>query len=985
MGPTPQNILQLSKTLLDGLAAVQSQNPDITQADIDNKTISLSDVIPAKLALVFDPTLAQKINDRFNGRASSTTNAPSGLTLALKGTLATKVQYVDNPTAKPPTATLTVTGLLTDIEAAALKALSSHPLWPSAVDRIQKQAVTFYNQYLASIFPANGQATLLAGDTPDTPATKGVYFLQYFMPWLRAKLSVTMVQQTISGNLGLDQTTTSYLLTIVEASTGDTVLNVLLGLQNAQPQPGSSNWSGYLIPTSTDKFQFWTTSDTQPPALTINGIPCPFPHQSEDPSNIWSSNPISLVAGTLYQLGLSGINPSSLQWSTATSPSITIPSSALLPAVSSSAVSGVLIALTKMSFLIQGFTFSLDEVVYLHDYGADFASQSDNKPLDLGALTLGTWLRLLSYATLRDSLPKQQTRLTDLFTWSRLPGSTDVVSEIVSVTQWDAASITAVLTSFNALTPASFTNELMLIKLKEALDIYRKTLIPIPTLFDWGKPLGVSDKAYQKLLAQSTSLKRTLQSRYLASDWEQAGKPLFDALRNHQRDALVAYLVVEPSLVAAGLVTDADSLFEYFLIDCQMSSCLQTSRIKQAISTIQLYVQRCLLGLEIEVGTGDDLIDRNRWTWMQKYRVWEANREVYLYPENWIDPSLRDDKSPIYLEFESALQQSDISLTTAASTLKGYIYSLAAIANLKVFGLFVKKSTDPSSSAIGVHIVARRMNAPYDWYSRDYNIDGTWSPWVKMPVDIPNYDAEDISGSPVGSGSLIAPFYWQNRPVIFFLHLVQKSQNVDDSDKLSDRWGQDAKSQIRSRTYFQINLGYSKYDNGKWTPKEMSQSYVQHYADEMDIKDNSTTVKTYPPLNPARYQLSPRFIAGTKKFGPDRIEIDILYTEDEMDIAGDTKHWNYEVGHFIFLDSGISQIVVPGGTQHHSIRPRRSITSIRITPSIPTRLTAPPKPPRISRRIQMLHIQPLWQRARAPLSRSTTRPVSSSITPSSTI
>jgi hypothetical protein len=82
----------------------------------------------------------------------------------------------------------------------------------------------------------------------------------------------------------------------------------------------------------------------------------------------------------------------------------------------------------------------------------------------------------------------------------------------------------------------------------------------------------------------------------------------------------------------------------------QLDACMETSRIKQAISSVQLFIQRCLLGLEekqlngTEVGVPNDALDRDRWDWMQRYRVWEANRKVFLYPENWIVPELRDDK-----------------------------------------------------------------------------------------------------------------------------------------------------------------------------------------------------------------------------------------------------------------------------------------------------------------------------------------------------
>ena len=29
------------------------------------------------------------------------------------------------------------------------------------------------------------------------------------------------------------------------------------------------------------------------------------------------------------------------------------------------------------------------------------------------------------------------------------------------------------------------------------------------------------------------------------------------------------------------------------------------------------------------------------WEWRKNYRVWDANRKVFLYPENWIEPELR--------------------------------------------------------------------------------------------------------------------------------------------------------------------------------------------------------------------------------------------------------------------------------------------------------------------------------------------------------
>ena len=86
---------------------------------------------------------------------------------------------------------------------------------------------------------------------------------------------------------------------------------------------------------------------------------------------------------------------------------------------------------------------------------------------------------------------------------------------------------------------------------------------------------------------------------------------------------------------------DANALYARLLIDVEMSPCMMTSRIKQAISAVQLFVQRCLMNLEKDVALSTDAA--LEWKWRKNYRVWEASRKVFLYPENWIEPELRDD------------------------------------------------------------------------------------------------------------------------------------------------------------------------------------------------------------------------------------------------------------------------------------------------------------------------------------------------------
>ncbi|KAF5027104.1 hypothetical protein F66182_816 [Fusarium sp. NRRL 66182] len=92
-------------------------------------------------------------------------------------------------------------------------------------------------------------------------------------------------------------------------------------------------------------------------------------------------------------------------------------------------------------------------------------------------------------------------------------------------------------------------------------------------------------------------------------------------------------------------IKDPDGLFTDFLIDVQMGTQLRMSRIKKAISAVQLFAQRCLLGPEN--GIQNTSLVREQWQWRQQYSLWEAHIKMFLYPEKWLEPSLRDDKSQL--------------------------------------------------------------------------------------------------------------------------------------------------------------------------------------------------------------------------------------------------------------------------------------------------------------------------------------------------
>jgi hypothetical protein len=523
-----------------------------------------------------------------------------------------------------------------------------------------------------------------------------------------------------------------------------------------------------------------------------------------------------------------------------------IPASMLLPDHTAKATEEVFTKLYKAVILVNGFNLSSEEVSYLQTHGADFDA------FDFNAVSLKQWQRLRAYTDLRNNIPKLDTTLLDLFKWANQPDDPTKLGEKIStVTGWKEERVKKLLTADHFdLKPGDFKNEVNIVKLKKALAVADKVDVDIDRLFEWAKPGSKFWGRHQV----AEDIRNIAHARFDQEDWEQVVKPLNDKLRENQKQALISYLVVQKDLIDWGVV-DADSLFEFFLIDVQMEPCMETSRIKQAISTVQLFIQRCLMGLE-EDHVPNNAIDRDRWEWLQKYRVWEANRKVFLYSENWIDPQLRDDKSAFYKELESELLQKDINTQTVQDALKSYLFKVDEVANLKVVGLFVEqivnKDGDPESYKL--HVFSRTRSAPYFFYYRYYHSqDGNWYPWEKVQVDIQTYDVEDKDGKISESGTYLIPVVWNKRLLIFFPQFMKKTipNSIPGDTKYTDL---KTPKQAKAKEMWEIKMAWSEYRNGKWTQKQIS-------ADA--IYDSSSSDPTVPNVN--SYEFVPSIVTTDPK------------------------------------------------------------------------------------------------------------------------
>jgi len=211
----------------------------------------------------------------------------------------------------------------------------------------------------------------------------------------------------------------------------------------------------------------------------------------------------------------------------------------------------------------------------------------------------------------------------------------------------------------------------------------------------------------------------------------EALRPVRDRLRERQRDALLAHVRAGHDDSEDVALVTADTISEELLIDVSTTAAVATSRIKQALSSVQQFVQRASLNLESAVAlTRDDL---KPWQWMKNYRVWEANRKVFLWPENWIEPELRDDKTEFFRDLENQLLQDDLNEDNVERAYSDYLQKLLDVAHVEIPAMYHERREDVGEERL--HVFGRTFSSPQKYFWRVCR-DGAWSGWEKLDVGI---------------------------------------------------------------------------------------------------------------------------------------------------------------------------------------------------------------------------------------------------------
>ena len=437
-------------------------------------------------------------------------------------------------------------------------------------------------------------------------------------------------------------------------------------------------------------------------------------------------------------------------------------------------------------------------------------------------IPFAAWERLVTGLGLRGAPFRSDDAIRDLLLLANDAATTKgaFMQALADAGKWSVADVTMLLGAetaagaaqdkglLNLTFPDGFRDGEGIARVRNCFRVLKRLGASVTQLVEWTQPdLATSDPSatrWKRALANANAIKNAVKAKYNDRDWLELAKPLQDKLRVRQRDALVDYLVA-----GRRYGVDQFDLYDYFLIDVEMGSCMMTTRLKQATCSVQLFVQRALMNLEAGVKVFED--DAKEWnSWRKLFRVWEANRKVFLYPENWIEPELRDDKSPIFEALENELLQNDVTADTAADAFEHYLERLDQVGRLEIVGTLLQREDALYSSGANdiLHVFGRTYALPHLYFYRR-RVRELWSPWEKVDLDI--------------EGDHLVPAVWNDHLYLTWPIFTEQGEQQTKQQRANN--DDPAK-------FWEIKLAWSEYKHGRWTPKKLSREFLKYVKDK---------------------------------------------------------------------------------------------------------------------------------------------------------
>jgi len=217
---------------------------------------------------------------------------------------------------------------------------------------------------------------------------------------------------------------------------------------------------------------------------------------------------------------------------------------------------------------------------------------------------------------------------------------------------------------------------------------------------------------------------------------------IIGVLEQQRRDALVAWYLGKqvPASDRLTRVHNENDLYEYLLIDNQVTAQVDTSRVAQGIASVQQHIHAIYNGMEPGYSSvSQDTLALWR-DGMSQYSSWAGYQMLADYPENYLQPELRLDKTSMFKAFESELSQARLTEDTVQKALGNYLQAFETVSNLQVISCYVDATKFVDAD---YYYVGRQSTEPFAFYWRKSHLyksetsnDAQMASWTEWkPID----------------------------------------------------------------------------------------------------------------------------------------------------------------------------------------------------------------------------------------------------------
>lgn len=253
---------------------------------------------------------------------------------------------------------------------------------------------------------------------------------------------------------------------------------------------------------------------------------------------------------------------------------------------------------------------------------------------------------------------------------------------------------------------------------------------------------------------------------------------------------------------------DRESLYQYLLLDNLNGPKIITSRIAEAISSLQTFIQRTLSSPEESIGFEEASVTTQffvDWEMInRRYSTWAGARKLVYYPENYVDPTVRLGQTRMMDEMLQTLGQAQVNTDTVGDAFNQYLSEFEDVANLRVVSAYHDNLSinEGKSWFIGV---TQSTPPEYYWRSADEarrSEEGklaanAWTDWRK------------ITCAPQPWQDCICPVIYKSR--LYLCWLERQDVTPPDPDT-----GAPGTSKVWRH---EVRMSYLRYDGNWSTPK----------------------------------------------------------------------------------------------------------------------------------------------------------------------